>query len=194
MRIVAGEFGGRRLRAPRGTDTRPTADRVRESMFAVIGPVEGAEVLDLFAGSGALALEALSRGAARATLVDRSATALAAARANVAALGLEERTRLIRADWQHALRLLTRERDRASGAQACPPGVGLCLLDPPYTLLPRIAGRLGAALAPLLAPGAMVVIEHDAGIACSLEGLAVATAERRAYGDTAVTVLRGEGC
>ena len=90
------------------------------------------------------------------------------------------------------MRLLARERDRAPGAEEPRPGVGLCLLDPPYTLLPRIAGRLGSALAPLLAPGAMVVIEHDAGMACSLQGLAVATADSRTYGDTAVTVLRGE--
>ena len=87
MRIVAGRFGGRRLQAPPGRGTRPTSDRVREALFSTLGPLGGALVLDLFAGSGALGLEALSRGAAHADLVERDARAAAVARANAEALG-----------------------------------------------------------------------------------------------------------
>src|SRR2546423_9443595 len=87
LRIVAGKWGGRRLRTPRGRDTRPTADRVREALFSILGPLDGARVLDLFAGSGALGLEALSRGAGSATFVQRAPAALRALRDNVADLG-----------------------------------------------------------------------------------------------------------
>src|SRR3954466_3891901 len=88
MRIVAGRWGGRRVVAPSGAATRPTADRVREALFSILGPrVEGARVLDLFAGSGALGLEALSRGAAEATFVDSAPAAILAVRANLEALG-----------------------------------------------------------------------------------------------------------
>ncbi|MBA2342365.1 MAG: RsmD family RNA methyltransferase, partial [Thermoleophilaceae bacterium] len=88
MRIVAGEAKGRRLRAPAGRETRPTADRVREALFSILGSVEGLRVLDLFAGSGALGIEALSRGAARAVFTDNARPALDALRDNLAALEL----------------------------------------------------------------------------------------------------------
>src|SRR6202034_2279988 len=93
MRVIAGVYGGRTLVAPRGRDTRPTSDRVREAVFSILGDVTGARVLDLFAGSGALAIEALSRGAAAATLVDSSAAAVSAARRNLEALGQEAEVR-----------------------------------------------------------------------------------------------------
>jgi 16S rRNA (guanine966-N2)-methyltransferase len=86
VRVIAGRFGGRRLSAPRGARTRPTADRVREALFSVLGDLEGARVLDLFAGSGALGIEALSRGAAEATFVDTAPAALRMLRDNLAAL------------------------------------------------------------------------------------------------------------
>ncbi len=88
MRVIAGRFGGRRLAAPRGAATRPTADRVREALFSMLGSLDGASVLDLFAGTGALGIEALSRGAAQAVFVERDRLALSALRANLAALGL----------------------------------------------------------------------------------------------------------
>ena len=88
MRVVAGTLGGRRLRAPRGTDTRPTSDRVREAVFSMLGPLDGMRVLDLFAGSGALGIEALSRGATHAVFVERTRPALDVLRANLEALGL----------------------------------------------------------------------------------------------------------
>src|SRR3954447_25917649 len=89
MRIVAGRWGGRTLHAPRGRNTRPTSDRVREALFSILGPLEGERVLDLFAGSGALGLEALSRGAASATLVERERAALRVLRENVAELAAD---------------------------------------------------------------------------------------------------------
>jgi 16S rRNA (guanine966-N2)-methyltransferase len=183
VRIVAGTHRGRRLAAPPGRATRPTPDRVREALFALIGPVEGAAVLDLFAGSGALGLEALSRGAATATFVDRSPRAVAAIRANVRSLGLEDRARVVGRDWRAAL-----AAQRAAGRR-----FGLCLCDPPYSLLPRIAGSIGAALAPLMTPGGTVVIEHpSAGPDPEPRGLEIASRIDRIYGDTALSVLRLE--
>jgi 16S rRNA (guanine(966)-N(2))-methyltransferase RsmD len=89
MRVIAGEFGGRELVTPRGRATRPTSDRVREALFSILGDVSGARVLDLFAGSGALAIEALSRGAGEATLVDAASAPIQAIRRNLDALGIE---------------------------------------------------------------------------------------------------------
>jgi 16S rRNA (guanine966-N2)-methyltransferase len=181
MRVVAGEHRGRTLVAPKGVHTRPTSDRVREALFAIIGPVDGLDVLDLFAGSGALGIEALSRGAASATFVERSAPALAAIRANAAMIDDPSRVRIVAADWRTALRA-----ERAAGRV-----YGLCLVDPPYSLLPRIAGRLGPALQPVLAAGATVVVEHaaDAG-QVELEGLPVSARTDRAYGGTGIAIMR----
>jgi 16S rRNA (guanine966-N2)-methyltransferase len=184
VRIVAGTHRGRRISAPPGRDTRPTPDRVREAVFAMLGPLDGVEVLDLFAGSGALGLEALSRGAATATFVDRSPRAAAAIRANAASLAREGRVRVVRRDWRAAL-----AAERAAGRR-----FGLCLCDPPYSLLPRVAGGLGLALAPLMTPGGTVVIEHpSAGPDPEPKGLSIASRIERTYGDTAVSVLRLEG-
>ena len=139
MRIVGGRHRGRRLLAPPGRSLRPTADRVRGSLFDILrhgvawAGLEGAQVLDLFCGTGAVALEALSRGAAFATLVDNDAEALAACRANIAGLGEERRTRLLRAD-------------AATPPRPARP-VDLAFLDPPYRLEVAAAalGRLSAA-------------------------------------------------
>ena len=181
MRIVAGTHRGRRIAAPSGRATRPTPDRVREAVFSIVGPVDGLDVLDLFAGSGALGLEALSRGAATATLVDRSPRAVAAIRRNADSLGLEDRVRVVGRDWRAAL-----AAERAAGRR-----YGLCLCDPPYSLVPRIAGALGAALSPLMRPGGTVVIEHpSAGDHPEPSGLEIATRTDRTYGDTAVSVIR----
>src|SRR5918998_3417279 len=99
MRVIAGRWGGRRLQAPPGDATRPTSDRVREALFSILGArVDDARVLDLFAGSGALGIEALSRGAASATFVDHDPDALAAVRANLDGTGLADRATVVRAD------------------------------------------------------------------------------------------------
>src|SRR5262245_18805616 len=98
MRIVGGSLGGRVLRAPHGAATRPTSEKVREAIFSILGAVEAARVLDLFAGSGALGIEALSRGAAHATFVDAGKPALAAIRGNLRELGLEDRADVVAQD------------------------------------------------------------------------------------------------
>jgi 16S rRNA (guanine966-N2)-methyltransferase len=183
MRIVAGTHRGRRISAPPGRATRPTPDRVREALFAILGPLEGADVLDLFAGSGALGLEALSRGAATATFVDRAPRAVAAIRANAESLGLADRARVVGRDWRAAL-----AAERAAGRR-----FGLCLCDPPYSLVARVGAGIGAALAPVMMPGGTVVIEHpSAGPAPEPKGLRIASRIDRTYGDTAVSVLRLE--
>ncbi|MGD9696911.1 MAG: 16S rRNA (guanine(966)-N(2))-methyltransferase RsmD [Thermoleophilia bacterium] len=184
MRIVAGTHRGRRIAAPPGRATRPTSDRVREALFSILGPLDGVEVIDLFAGSGALGLEALSRGAAGAVLVERAPRAVACIRRNATALGMEDDVRIVGRDWRAAL-----AAERAAGRR-----FGLCLCDPPYSLLPRIVAGLGAALAPVMATGGTVVIEHpSAAPRPEPGGLEIASRIERTYGDTAVSVLRLEG-
>jgi 16S rRNA (guanine966-N2)-methyltransferase len=149
-RIIAGSAGGRRIEAPRGSDTRPTSDRVREALFSALearGVLDGAAVLDLFAGSGALGLEAASRGAASVVLVDSARAAVEVARRNAAALGLAG-VRVVQAP---VLRYL---------AGAAVPA-DLALLDPPYALDEDVLGQVLAALdAGHLASGAVVVVER----------------------------------
>ncbi|MDE3132450.1 MAG: 16S rRNA (guanine(966)-N(2))-methyltransferase RsmD [Acidobacteriota bacterium] len=173
MRVVAGRLGGRALRAPKGVATRPTSDRVREALFSILTSVEGAHVLDLFAGSGALGIEALSRGAAAATFVDSAPAAVAAVRHNLERLGL-------------AAEVL---RMPALRALACTPVLGrqydLVFLDPPYRLASTLGPQLSTALPPVLAAGARVVAESDrrAPLALDLELL-----RERQYGDTLIRV------
>jgi 16S rRNA (guanine(966)-N(2))-methyltransferase RsmD len=174
VRIVAGRWGGRRLTTPKGEATRPTADRVREALFSILGDsVQGARVLDLFAGSGALGLEALSRGAAAATFVDRSAAAVRAVRANLEALGGEAEVR-----HEDALRFL-----RASPGK--PRHYDLVLLDPPYGLAERLGRELSEALPAVLAPAALVVSESDRRAPLSLD---LRLEDERRYGDTLIRI------
>jgi 16S rRNA (guanine966-N2)-methyltransferase len=172
VRIVAGAWRGRRLVAPAGRDTRPTSDRVREAVFSILGPIDAAVVLDLFAGSGALAFEALSRGAARATLVERAPAAIRAIEANVQALCADVDLR------RRDVRAFVRDASAAGGPY------DLVFLDPPY----RDAAGLGPQLdlTPLLAPGARVVSESDRREPLALPGLAVA--DERRYGDTLIRI------
>ena len=170
LRIVAGEFKGRRLRAPRGQRTRPTADRVREALFSMLGQVTGVRVLDLYAGSGALGLEALSRGAASAVFVERDPRATAVIVANLGSLGVEAEVRR-----QDVLRFLA----RAQG------GFDLVFCDPPYDSGPRIAGTLAERLPPVLAPNARIVTESDKRIPLVLP---FPLLTERAYGDTRVAI------
>jgi len=169
MRIVAGDLRGRRLVVPKDARVRPTADRVREAWMSILGgELEGARVLDLYAGSGALGLEALSRGAATAEFVELGAASLAALRANIAALGLEGRARVHRGD---ALRFAERLE---SGA------FDLAFADPPY--VHDAAARLVALFR--RAPFARILsVEHRADQ--RVEG-----DETRRYGDTALTFCR----
>ncbi|HEY3018582.1 MAG TPA: 16S rRNA (guanine(966)-N(2))-methyltransferase RsmD [Solirubrobacteraceae bacterium] len=171
MRIVAGEWGGRRLVAPPGRATRPTSDRVREALFSILGPLAGERVLDLFAGSGALGLEALSRGAARATLVERAPAALRALRANVEALGAS--ADVVAADARTFLRSA-----REQGAE-----YDLVFLDPPYRAATRLGRDLGLEL--VLADGARVVAESDRR---SPLDLGIPVTDERRYGDTLIRI------
>jgi 16S rRNA (guanine966-N2)-methyltransferase len=181
LRIVAGELGGRRIVTPPGRATRPTSDRVREALFSILGPIAGLDVLDLFAGSGALGIEALSRGAASATFVESDPRALAAIRENIRALDLRGRSRVVGVDWKQAL-----ARDRVAERV-----YGLCLVDPPYSLLISVLNDLGRLLAPVLAPGARVAIERSSRTPSpDLTALHPVSRIDRTYGATALTVLR----
>jgi len=175
MRVVGGALRGRRLEAPAGRRTRPTADRVREALFSILGPLEGLSALDLFAGSGALGIEALSRGAAAALFVDDDRRAVAAVRANLTRLGLD--ARVIRRD---ALAFLS-----------APVGApfGLVFLDPPYSSPPHMAERLAQRLPAVVTPDARIVSESDkrAPLALSLP-----IVDERIYGDTRLAVHRAE--
>jgi 16S rRNA (guanine966-N2)-methyltransferase len=174
MRVIAGQWGGRRLQAPPGAATRPTADRVREALFSVLGArVEGARVLDLFAGSGALGIEALSRGAAEATFVDSAPAAIRALKANLDALGAEAKVR--RDDARRFLR----------AASTAGRYYDLVFLDPPYRQAGRLGSELTAGLQPLLAPGAAVVTESDRRAPLDLD---LPLIDERRYGDTLIRI------
>lgn len=180
MRIVAGEFRGRRLRPVPGKGVRPTADRIREAVFGILGNrVRGAVALDLFAGTGALGLEALSRGAAEAVFVDRMGEALRTVSKNVADLGLGGRSRVIRWDVSRNLGPLRGRR----------PAFDLVFLDPPYgrgLLAPAISGLVAADC---LAPDALLVVEHPPEEPPPETPGGPRLADRRRYGKTLVSFL-----
>lgn len=176
MRVVAGRYGGRRLAAPKGDLTRPTADRVREAVFSALGPLGEARVLDLFAGTGALGIEALSRGAASAVFVERDRLALTVLRQNLRSLEIEFAAADVRpGDYAAALRTA-----RARGEQ-----YDLVFLDPPYRLAAALGDELTAGLAGLLAPDGRVVAEMDRRAPLMLD--LPLTLDRR-YGDTQIRI------
>ena len=172
MRVVAGDLRGRRLESPPpGADVRPTADRVREALFSILGDVRGARVLDLYCGTGALAIEALSRGAATAVLVDRD---VQLAESNVAGVGLEDRCRTVRSD---ALDFLVRDDG----------GYDLIIADPPYSLADRLEGKLESLVAPRLGRGGRLIVESAARRPLVLD---LPLLDRRDYGATAISIHR----
>jgi len=180
MRITGGRLARRPIEAPRGDRTRPTTDRVREALFSIVAArmrLDGARVVDLFAGSGALGLEALSRGAAHATFVERHGATLAVARKNAGALGVVSRSAFVRAD---VLAALAQDGGPLGTAD-------LVLADPPYDL--EAVPDLPALVCPRLAPGGLFVLEHDARHAfAEARGLVLT----RAYGRTVVSVFEAE--
>ena len=177
MRVIAGSLGGRRLVAPAGSKTRPTSDRVREALFSALGSQEGLSVLDLYAGTGALGIEALSRGAARAVFVEADRAALTALERNLGALGLEARARVLGA---------TVERSAGQIAALAP--FDLVFADPPSARLPEAGACLEALVRQgALCPEGRVALAHAARDAPpGLGGLE--TLRHRIYGDTAVTI------
>jgi 16S rRNA (guanine966-N2)-methyltransferase len=181
MRVIAGTHRGRRLRAPRGSGIRPTADRVREAIFSIVGDCAGLRVLDLFAGSGAMGIEALSRGASSATFVDNAPAAAACIRSNLAALDLSATARVVVHDWSVAL-----AQETQRGAH-----YDVCVIDPPYGVFAGISSTLPRALAPLLAEYATVILEGPAqGPVPTLDGIGVIERSDRSYGSTRVTIVR----
>jgi 16S rRNA (guanine966-N2)-methyltransferase len=182
MRIIAGEFRSRKLLAPATDVTRPITDRVKQSLFDILSPrIEGARVLDCFAGTGSMGLECLSRGAARATFFEANRSAAALLRRNIAALRLQERSTVVDGDlfkWFAA-------------APAPSEKAGLIFLDPPYRFLnerPDDVRRLAKQMLDRhLAPGAVIVFRHDSKDRLDLAPLVVS--DQRTYGDMTIELL-----
>jgi 16S rRNA (guanine966-N2)-methyltransferase len=172
MRVVGGELGGRRFTAPRGRATRPTSERAREAVFSILGDISGDRVLDLFAGSGAFGIEALSRGAAQAIFVDNEIAAIRTILENVSRLGLGQRA-------------IVSKADIAKGPLPVLEQLDLVFVDPPYLRASEFGPLLTHALPPLLRPGARVVSESDRRSPLEL-GLPLSL-ERR-YGDTLIRI------
>jgi 16S rRNA (guanine966-N2)-methyltransferase len=178
LRIIAGEKRGAKIFAPKGHDTRPTADRVREAAFNLIGPVDGATVLDLYAGSGAYGLEALSRGAEAAVFAESDPAACAAIRRNLEKLDLIGATVLCR----DAIQVLSEEA--GTGRR-----YDLVLVDPPYRLFSDVQTGLAAYLPKVLAEDGLAVVETHAKEEPQLP-LAVRTSRR--YGSARLTLFEHE--
>ena len=177
MRIIAGSRKGARLFAPKG-DTRPTGDRVREAAFNLIGPVDDMAVLDLFAGSGAMGLEALSRGASSAVLVESDREAQRTIERNLEKLGLKG-ARIVKHDARRAL----------AAEAAASRRYDLVLVDPPYRMLDSLLPTLSTYLPSLLAEGGLVVVESPAG---EHPELPIAERTSRTYGSVRLTVFEQE--
>jgi len=175
MRIIAGSHKGARIFAPKGYDTRPTGDRVREALFNLTGPVEGMHVLDLYAGSGAMGLEALSRSARSATFVEADRAAAETIVKNLNKLGLSDAT-VLRED---AARKLA--ADAAAGRR-----YDLVLIDPPYRMLPRILPMLATHIPAVVEPDGIVVLESDVR---EEPDLPLPKRTSRRYGSTRLTVF-----
>jgi 16S rRNA (guanine966-N2)-methyltransferase len=182
MRVIAGTYGGRRLRAPRGPQTRPVTDRVKEAVFSSLGPeVPGSEIVDLYAGSGAFGIEALSRGARHAVFVESGRDALAALRDNLAGLGVPSDT--------FAVEAVTVER--YLDAAATGPCVHVAFCDPPWPLGSIRLAEVLEALSPRLCPGAAVVVSRRASDTIPEPVDMRIDADRR-YGDTRIIRYRKE--
>jgi 16S rRNA (guanine966-N2)-methyltransferase len=182
MRLTGGLNGGRRLIAPRGQQTRPTAAKVREAIFNILGPPPEGTVLDLYAGTGALGLEALSRGAPAAVFVEREHAALVALKRNIRELGLEDRATVLAADVRTGLRRLAGTDARFSWV----------FLDPPYVketegVLAELSGS------DLLTSCAVVVLEHDRRNRPPESVGELFLTDRRQYGDTELSFFRCSG-
>ncbi|MCZ8520106.1 MULTISPECIES: 16S rRNA (guanine(966)-N(2))-methyltransferase RsmD [Paenibacillus] len=181
MRVISGSAKGRPLKAVPGMGTRPTTDKVKEAVFSMIGPYfDGGRVLDLFAGTGGLSIEALSRGMEAAVLTDTDKKAVETIHQNLKAAGFTDRAEVYRNDALRALRALSKREAQFD----------LVFLDPPYRLklIPDLLQELQEG--GLLAEGARVVIEHDAEDAFEGDTGTLEWMRRAEYGDTAITIFR----
>ncbi|NLO27486.1 MAG: 16S rRNA (guanine(966)-N(2))-methyltransferase RsmD [Actinobacteria bacterium] len=176
VRIVGGAKRGHRLKVARGGATRPTGERVREAIFDALGPVDGLKVLDLFAGTGAMGLEALSRGAERCVFVEEDRGVTVVLRENIAALGYGSRSRVMLAGYERAARRLGQEEK----------GFDLLFVDPPYRMLAEVEVTLKPLLASLLAEDGVAVVE---GGKSSQTTFGQTTVFDRIYGDTKVMMI-----
>jgi 16S rRNA (guanine966-N2)-methyltransferase len=180
MRVIAGQLKGRSLKAPRGNRTRPTADRVREAVFSILGSIENLNVLDLYAGTGALGIEALSRGASRAVFVEASALALQCIRANLSDLKLEGQSCVVSKAVERA------EREVSKWAP-----YDLVFCDPPWSKIDdtwRVLSDMN--IENLLSPGGRLVLEHPAKAEMRVGNWGdLRVGGVRVWGDSAVTIL-----
>jgi 16S rRNA (guanine966-N2)-methyltransferase len=176
IRIVAGARRRRRLRVPPGITVRPTSEMVREAIFDALGPIAGLSALDLFAGTGAMGLEALSRGAARCVFVEHDRRVAEALRANIRDLEYEKASRVLVADYRAALQDILRAGERFD----------LLFVDPPYRMLPDAEVTLEALIPSLLQKGGSVILESDKVLHPTLGAVPVFD---RVYGDTRVTMV-----
>lgn len=178
LRIIAGEHRGRLLAAPQGTDTRPTLGRTREALFSILyGKVEGRRVLDLFAGSGALGLEALSRGARECVFCDKSRGAIQAVEHNIQLLKLSGRARVLKGEWVQSLKTLHAERRQFD----------LVFVDPPYRMDAAEAVRALWDFR-IAAEHGIIIVEHGADTQMDGAG-GLSVSMRRQYRETALTFL-----
>ncbi|MCP4606803.1 MAG: 16S rRNA (guanine(966)-N(2))-methyltransferase RsmD [Proteobacteria bacterium] len=183
MRIVAGQAKGRKLLVPKGSDVRPTADRVREALFSSLGSrILNVRVLDLFAGTGALGLEALSRGAASAVFVEKNASVRVVLERNIVELGFESKTRVVPQDALSALRVLEKKVETFD----------IIFLDPPYRgkLLTTALSAIG--ISKLLVRGTIIVAEHPSGCEPSLPK-SLRIVATRSYGGTDLSTIEQLG-
>jgi 16S rRNA (guanine966-N2)-methyltransferase len=179
MRVIAGIFRSRTLHAPPGASTRPTSDRARESLFATLGDMSGLRVLDLYAGTGALAIEAISRGADRAVCVEARRSAIATIERNVRELGLTDRVSIVCARVDRAMKMIERSKP-----------FDLVFADPPWDDWRDQSAQLALKWLSrdgVLADGARIVAEHPSNIQIALVDLV--QIDQRTWGDTGVTIF-----
>jgi len=181
LRIIAGRFKQRKIKAPKGEDTRPTSSKVREALFSILfGRLEGAIVLDLFAGSGALAIEAISRGADFAVLCDKNKRAISTISDNIKNLGIEENIRIIAYSWEKALEIISEEGIKFD----------IIFLDPPYGLdIEPILKKIFYYT--LLKKDGIISVEHDIVNEINPQELFAVIKEKR-YRNTVITLLKQE--
>jgi len=180
MRVISGMLKGRRLVAPAGLSTRPTADRIKESVFNILGDsVQSAMVLDIFAGTGALGIEALSRGATHAVFIDQAKAALTAIRTNIRKLGISDRTRVLQWNISKGLTCLS----------SMPQAFDLVFMDPPYksnAVVPAMTALLACGA---LAPTARIVIEHSVQEPLDMCPAPLTLTDQRRFGKTLVSFM-----